>query len=633
MKRGSLLSLFLLFSLLAGVAPAGADTVTFDGEPLNMLYGAPAGQVPGDFMFNEGGVDLWITEFLIGGSPYFNYAQIDPAFTGPSIFFGNNQIIEISNVGVIFEFSSPGCFTFEYLDMGGSVNLQVNGYGAVLEGADLPSLAGTIAPGVTMSVSVTPMAGGHRGLVTLTGPVSSLRLGGQEFWVDNIFSTTPVEECDYEVDHQSLIPGMSWGAGSGNSPGDYIFTEDGIPVFVDRIDWGGGSYGFFDCEVQVPGIPNFGYDRVMNLNNIANVYDIGSLGITTAKVTFEFVDFGGTENLQVNGAMVHVGDMAAMPVAVAPGVTFSVATYSTGGGIGGIVTLQGNVHRLLVAGQEFMIDNVCVVEAGSQGECDLLSDNETLPPGMAWGGPYGNSPGEFIFNEAGINAFLEVFDYGSGTAFNALTVGIPWCPVGSGQALQLNNICILYDLDPVAPVSKVTFDFCKGGGMENLGVNGVRYVGNIEDIPAGFFPGQTVTVNWVNSGDIHGTVTVTGDIHRLLIGGQEFCIDDLCVYQGVSAVPRMIDSDLALGPNYPNPFNPSTTISFSLADAGRITLSIVDLKGRRVATLVDDVQPAGDHSVVWNGREDSGRQAASGMYFVTLQSGDRVVTRKIALLK
>ena len=84
----------------------------------------------------------------------------------------------------------------------------------------------------------------------------------------------------------------------------------------------------------------------------------------------------------------------------------------------------------------------------------------------------------------------------------------------------------------------------------------------------------------------------------------------------------------ALGQNYPNPFNPSTTISYTLAKATHATLTISDLLGRRIATLVDELKPAGFHVMLWNA---SG--LPSGVYFLRMSADRFVETRKLILAK
>jgi len=635
-KNSNLILIVALISALWATA-AVADLVTFDFEPLGTPYGNTAGMAPGDVMFSEFGATLYVDNFYSGGSPFFNSARIDPAFTGPGIIFGANQILQINNVGVIFNFSSAGDVTFEYMDLGGSVNLLVNGFGAVLEAGDMADLIGPVAPGVTMNATVVPFGGGHKGTVTLTGPVQRLRIGGQEFWIDDVKCDNDYEEpgdpCDFEVSHQTQPVGRSWGAAT-NSPGDLMFIEDGIPVYIDEIDWGTGT-GFNFCEIQAPGIPGFGFDRVMNINNVSNVYRTAALGIVVQSVSFEYVDYGGLENLQVNGTMLHIGEMTTFPLAIAPGVAFNVSTFPIPGGVRGEVTLTGDVRLLLVAGQEFMIDNICVVEDVTGGECDLVSDNESQAPGDSWGGPFGNSPGDIIFNEDGIDVGLARFDSGAGFLFNTATTDGPWGPLGTGNVMHINNIGVTYDLSPFSPVASVSFDYVRGGGIENLGVDGMRYVGPLDGIPAGFFPGFHVSVAEIaGPGFNYGTVTVTGDVSQLLVGGQQFYMDDLCVIlDHASDVPLAANGEAQLQANYPNPFNPSTTLRFSLGQAGHVRLAIVDVAGRRLATLVDGLREAGDHQMVWNGRDDSGRRAASGLYFVRLEVGEQIAIRKIALLK
>ncbi len=84
---------------------------------------------------------------------------------------------------------------------------------------------------------------------------------------------------------------------------------------------------------------------------------------------------------------------------------------------------------------------------------------------------------------------------------------------------------------------------------------------------------------------------------------------------------------------WPNPFNPRTTLSFSLPRAGHARLSVYDLLGRRVRTLWDGSAPVGETQVTWDGTDGRGRNVAAGMYMVRLLVGERTETRKVALLK
>ncbi len=84
---------------------------------------------------------------------------------------------------------------------------------------------------------------------------------------------------------------------------------------------------------------------------------------------------------------------------------------------------------------------------------------------------------------------------------------------------------------------------------------------------------------------------------------------------------------------YPNPFNPMTKIAFSMAEAGHVELSVYDTSGRRVARLASETYSAGDHTVTWEGRDDSGRAMASGTYFVQMKAGSVYQQQKVNLVK
>ncbi|MBD3221941.1 SUMF1/EgtB/PvdO family nonheme iron enzyme, partial [bacterium] len=96
-----------------------------------------------------------------------------------------------------------------------------------------------------------------------------------------------------------------------------------------------------------------------------------------------------------------------------------------------------------------------------------------------------------------------------------------------------------------------------------------------------------------------------------------------------SAEGTTLPAQTALNPNHPNPFNPSTTLSFSLERAGRVRLGIYDVRGRLVASLVDGPMAGGEHAVVWHGRDDAGQTVSSGTYFVRMVTADRSQTRTI----
>lgn len=100
-----------------------------------------------------------------------------------------------------------------------------------------------------------------------------------------------------------------------------------------------------------------------------------------------------------------------------------------------------------------------------------------------------------------------------------------------------------------------------------------------------------------------------------------------------SQISQVMPKDFALSQNFPNPFNPSTSIRFALPKASHVELAVYNLLGQRVATVVDGRMDAGHHAVIWEGRNEGGQQVASGVYFYRLRAGDFNQSKKMVLLK
>jgi len=112
----------------------------------------------------------------------------------------------------------------------------------------------------------------------------------------------------------------------------------------------------------------------------------------------------------------------------------------------------------------------------------------------------------------------------------------------------------------------------------------------------------------------------------LLAGTEEF------VSRGTEALVSG-PATLVLDQNAPNPFGSATRVRFGLPRPGPVTLEIFDVRGALVASLVNDLQPAGYHTVIWDGRDGRGRRAATGVYFYRVTTADGVLTRKMARLR
>jgi len=94
-----------------------------------------------------------------------------------------------------------------------------------------------------------------------------------------------------------------------------------------------------------------------------------------------------------------------------------------------------------------------------------------------------------------------------------------------------------------------------------------------------------------------------------------------------------LPEDFHLANNYPNPFNPSTTIEYSIPTQSHVTISIYNLLGQKIRTLVDETQVPGKHITSWNGRDYDGKLVASGVYFYKIIAGDYAQIKKMLLQK
>lgn len=126
-------------------------------------------------------------------------------------------------------------------------------------------------------------------------------------------------------------------------------------------------------------------------------------------------------------------------------------------------------------------------------------------------------------------------------------------------------------------------------------------------------------------------------IHVMSPEGFLMMLDDFTVRSNDGVVPNEggVEPVLAteLYGNYPNPFNPETTVSFNLKNSGNVKLEIYNLKGQRVKTLINDKLEAGKHNVVWNGTNNNNNPAASGVYFFRMQADNRILIHKSILMK
>ena len=138
------------------------------------------------------------------------------------------------------------------------------------------------------------------------------------------------------------------------------------------------------------------------------------------------------------------------------------------------------------------------------------------------------------------------------------------------------------------------------------------------------------TTLWVDDPEESFHLTLNEPVIDIQLDPDHWILRDL---ETIPTGENEIPSSNILSRNFPNPFNPSTTIRFTLKEPADITLKIFDLSGAQIYTLASGSFPAGTFHRRWRGTNDSGNNVSSGVYFYRLTAGEFTETRKMVLLK
>jgi len=122
--------------------------------------------------------------------------------------------------------------------------------------------------------------------------------------------------------------------------------------------------------------------------------------------------------------------------------------------------------------------------------------------------------------------------------------------------------------------------------------------------------------------ELNGQRTYHGPVHV-----------DVTNNHGLNHLSSDIPDVLMLYPNFPNPFNPSTMINYQLPMVSDVELSVYNLLGQKIKTLVSERQEAGTYQVKWDGRSDMGKSVSNGIYYAVLSNQDLVKTINMILIK
>lgn len=317
---------------------------------------------------------------------------------------------------------------------------------------------------------------------------------------------------------------------------------------------------------------------------------------------------------------------------------------------------------------------------GSSEEMISVSSYETNSNLVSQGGIWQTA--EYSFVDEGAGQVLPLYYQLARVESSGIEIFLPWIlavePVSPVPALRINEFVAL-NSNGIQDESGAFEDWAEifNAGTVPVSLEGMYLTDNLFETTKWEFPAEILEPGdflliWCDSdteeGPFHASFKLsgsgeaiglfdTGDENNRLIDSYVFGVQTEDVSEGrtpdgasmwvsfdsptpglpnliVSATPSGIPGPFIFGPNYPNPFNPSTTINLSLQQSDVVSINVFDLNGRKIRTLVSfQSMSAGSHNIVWNGCDDLGQTVASGTYFARASTFDWQNTLKLSLVK
>ena len=214
------------------------------------------------------------------------------------------------------------------------------------------------------------------------------------------------------------------------------------------------------------------------------------------------------------------------------------------------------------------------------------------------------------------------------TAASSKTAYGKWMVTINTDTVKLGNPIVTFTVTPrdayynvnSTDTTIVNITTSTSSGSYNFGSNPKVIIG--PTVITGVLTGASSTVS------LQATVFTGDNVHILGTSALKSLLD------GVNETPDALPKTFALDQNYPNPFNPTTTIKYDVPKMSGVRITIYDILGREVRTLVSNGNVApGHYSAVWNGLNNEGQQVSSGVYFYRMQAGSFIQMKKMLLLK
>ncbi|MEJ2721767.1 MAG: right-handed parallel beta-helix repeat-containing protein, partial [bacterium] len=621
-------------------------TMTFDGFSLStdrgvLLYGGwnsdftvrdlESGKtildLSGNMTFFDAGVGAGLDGFVIqNGSgaadvvPYYGYYGGAVRFVGGSAIVANCEV-HSNNAGTSMDYGLGGAIYARNCavlirDAYFHDNSATQGGALYLDGCSGVVAGNTISGNSVTGVSEPPLGAGVLVLdspgIEFSGNTFSGNTGAQEgggLYVDGVAALTMTD--DYFDGNTATL------SGGGARIKNTAATVSGLVASSNSCTGIGGGMAVELSDVTITG-------GIFASNTAA-----AGGGIYSASG-----DCAVDHNLFIANNASGTGGAMLLSALAAGRVAGNTLDANISGSVGGISAANSSID---------VFDNIVVNSTGVGISCSGAA-LPTLTYNLVWnnsgGGYAGCAPGEGSLT--GDPIFLDPAsgDYHLGLNSPAIDSGRPGTafedPDGSRGDMGIYGS---HDFVMDQPTYPKNLDAAVDGGNVVLSwtrnpepdvVNYAVYC----DVGEGFIPSPSNFVTLVPGADSTVTVSLPVDTTYYRIsavdsdgyaGGYS---DPVSTSQATGIGDRIVRHRFVLEQNSPNPFNPSTRIHFELPSRVDITLTVFDVDGRLVKTLVNETKGPGEFSATWDGRNDNGEYVASGVYFYRLRAGTRIQTKK-----
>lgn len=654
MQRTARLALFATIALLGLSDPASATLYDVDwsspphnvGYPPAISYGPAVRRSPTQIIFGNPLVvsalgamteqplqfDSWDgstdqVEFRLDDLPIYEFyslesdvlvesAEAGGAFTllfaGPAV-----RRIDFESSGTVSQFVSGLPYTpIGSYTIGTIVHLKV----------DINLVTDTWAIYLDNALAWEGDFGSSSELDDATFSTSTVPLKGVRAAIDNVTITEDAGEtlCD-RVTMRDLINGTQYNVG------DEFMTE-GVAFSVSEFyDLPGNCVanvrnGFIQVVAQGQACQA---GKELNVNNATLNFNFGA---EVSDVLVPFGEYGGTVLVKINGDCEVVENFSDLNGTFLGGVAITAFNFGVPGQSCGVLRLGGTIETLAIGGQELWLDNISYCNACPDLKRSAFDDQVA---GVNY------SPGDSFVSGAARHRFRPYYQPAA-TCQNFFNAGIATTlatQAACGDGLELRLLSINDEIDFGQNLDWLALSYGEVFGAVNLVVNGdCANLTNLDDINGTQLGGCSV---WATPYDLLtpacGTLYVVGPIHQFGIGGQQFYIDNVRACPtgaGTTDVaPIGTPSDrVTLLENAPNPFASTTRIRFALPRAGQTRVTIHDVSGRLVRSLLTESLDAGVHDVAWDGRTDAGHRAPAGLYSYRVEGAGSVASRTLVLL-